>query len=341
MKKIIYTIAWFFIVLGIIFAGFLIFLKMNPNKGEDLANNLAGEKVVDLKEEAELKAMAKKFKAMPKEEIKKLDIQEKADLGWKLTNKFFLDTDLMIKALDLLVDNIDYQNRIDYRVQALNKLGNYFCDAGRNEEVAEAMYKYEELKPYLEKANGDYSLAGRYIYEDSYNIKTTPFSAAMLSHWYAKQVLAGYDKDKWEEYKKKMQEYMKEFESFAEAGYEPTGIDYYWASMSYAALCKLGEKDSCITYRKVIDQKAQKTLWQALFSAYYYDIVDGDKKKAKEKIEEVIDYFYEFGKPGTPMVVLWNNERKRNVKHDLMYKVIADMMEISPKFKEYIKSVEK
>ncbi len=296
------------------------------------------EKIENLKNIDDIK---KRFYEMSPEERKNLKLKEKVFVGKALSNYYFLDQKVMIDSLDFLVAALKDDTNITLKVAALNKLGNYYDDAARSEAVVQKMYSYEELKPYLEKAGGDYNLAGRYIFEDSYKLLPCPYSAVMLAKWYAIQILKGdLDKKTKKEYLKKMQEYVKAYRSFIKNGYKPNKPNSYWSTFPYAVMCKEGHKEYCQPYRDIIDKRSPNSSWPKLMSAYYYYLIDGDKNKAKENIDSKIELYNRLGDK-TSLAKWWNNERKREKYHDLMYKVIIDMMEISPKFKEYIKSIEK
>ncbi len=294
------------------------------------------EKQVEIIKRYSPKEILSIYKKMSKEDIKNIKDPSGRDLMAKtLSNNYFLNKEIMIGVLPMFIKNAtDKKVSILFRVRALNKLGNYFCDAGRNEFVGQAIYKYPEMKHFLKEANGDYSLAGRKIYEKSIELKPTAYGINMLSHWYAKQILIGKNEKK---YIERIHRYMEIYKKFEKKGYK-SKVGDYWASMSYAALCKIGEKKYCKIYRNKINNI--HTTWGILFSSYYYWIVDGDKEKAKQNMEENIDYFEKFNEKSS-MAILWNNERKRKVDPDLMHKAITDMSEISPSFRNWLNKIEK
>ena len=259
--------------------------------------------------------------------------------------KAFFEKRAMVKVVEISKKALEkaYDPVTKAKIYAI--LGNVFCDGVRAPEIAEELYKGDDEFPeILKKANGDYSLAGRMIFEKSYELNPTPRVANMISHWYAKQILVGNDKEKWPEYSKKMHKYMTYFEKEKP---RPNGLmdfSYYWAAMSYGAFCKMGEKEYCKKNREAINfyihpEPQYSGTWAVLFSAYYYLTLDNDKERAEREIKNHQETFNN-DQMSLGVQMLWNNEIKRNVNHDLMYQVIDDLRKISPELDKWIKKVE-
>ena len=333
MKKIIYIILIVFII--ILLALFFIFnnknKEINNYKKQD-EKKFDKEKVLKI-EDPEL--LLKTYKNLTTEEKNKFSAEEKFSVGTTFADKMFLNKEAMSETARIYLDILENSKDMSRRAAILSRLGNFFCDAGRDEDVAKVMYSNPHMKEILDRAGGDYSLAGRYLYElAGHNL----YTEIMISHWYAKQILVDKDKEKWKEYSKIMHPLMDKF-ALRTAKESVDDVMYYWAAMSYAAFCKMGEKKYCDDYRKAADKF--KSTWSILLSAYYYVIVDNNKEKAIQKIKENMDYFKKFSdKEKTSLAVWWNNERKRNVEPDFLHKAIVDMRKLVPEFDEYIKSLE-
>ena len=273
------------------------------------------------------------------------DVKERTDPNIKYDiaktyHKYaFTNKDEMIKSVEIFKGLITDDISIGKRVNVYNRLGNFYCNSARDLDIANAMYEDNPfLKNILDNADGNYSVAGKDIYEMGYDLKPTVVGANMASHWYAKRILEGNDIEKHPKYVEKIISYMDFYEN-ANSEKDLRDKNGYWASMSYAALCKAGKSEYCQKYRDLIEKEVksnQYSIWVKLFDSYYYLNVENNKELASETLQKHMktqDFYKERVFP-----VFWKNE-SQNPSHDLMYNAITEMAEITPEFKEYLEYI--
>ncbi len=346
------TIKWaliIFLIIALIGGGVFWFLIKNSSKNNidlsqfnkkldptEVVKEMGYEQNMDIKNVMEYVSLSEE----EKEYLSPIYLLNVADS----LKKAFFEERAMVKVVELYKKAFAKTHNRDVRYKVYDTFGNIFCDAVRSPAVAKELYRGDtEFSKLLKEANGDYSLAGRKMFERAYEIKKGFRPANMLSHWYAKQILVDKDKDKWAEYSKKMHEYMAVYEKEHPQLNGLMDFQGYWAAMSYAAFCKMGEKEYCKKYRDSINfyihpEPQYSGTWAVLFSAYYYLTIDNNPERARKEIETHKSALLD--DRSFPVQMLYNNERKRKVEHDLMYQVIDKVRKISPEVDKWVKKAE-